>query len=330
MDVPSHVRRVRAIFSDIDGTIVHYEAVLRKQGYTLDVADLAAVPDGGTCTFTHTATGAVIPVRRVPSLTLGGGFISLRTLELVERLRREHCVLYCLLTGARTSTYRLRQDSGTVPLCDFGVCEGGGKLWRLGADGSYTLDDEWLRAFAQVTGPSNQSETIADPLHRVGPLWDCYRELHARGYGLDAKSFDTAFLLDLRKGRDGFEAAADEEQLVKDLFHSTLTPKYGVTIVTNLGKGHVHPVGCNKRTVVERILAATCITPDESMAMFDDENDLEFASLCAFGALPGVAHDAVHAALKDSDWMRNEYDGFLATEAFLEAVLRHCAQHIGE
>ncbi|CUG06574.1 Hypothetical protein, putative, partial [Bodo saltans] len=147
--------------------------------------------------FLHTPSGTKVPSVKVPSLTLGGGYVSLASLELAEELRCRFGVSIILMTGARTSTMLMRRKSGTIPIVDYDVCEGGGKVFEV--FGRPTLEEptlcpSWTAQFVSTTGAPEQLDS--DPLTRQGPLWDVFRILHADGYHLDAKSFSTSFLVD--------------------------------------------------------------------------------------------------------------------------------------
>ncbi|CAE7813016.1 unnamed protein product [Symbiodinium sp. CCMP2456] len=273
MELP--LRAVRAIFSDIDGTLVHYAHVLERSGYSLNGAD--SDKDGGLAEFIHKPTGVTIPVLKVPSTTLSGGYISKKTLDLVADLRARG-VIFCLLTGARTRTFMKRHETRTIPFPDFGVCEGGGKIFTFHeSTGAAELDESWIQQFAHIAGDWQQLDT--DPLERQGLLWDCFREMHKAGYNLDAVSLSTGFYVDVRTVRkqkldeDGQQAAAStedsgdmfvslqaEEEAARSLFcgsEGNFSDRFGVSFVMNLGKGHVAPNGCNKRKAVEYIMQKT-------------------------------------------------------------------------
>ncbi|CUG86773.1 Hypothetical protein, putative [Bodo saltans] len=352
---------VQAIFSDMDGTLVHYEKAMEKQGYVMLNIDgtpcasynptehnTLAITRCGVemqrVVFLHTPTETKVPSVKVPSLTLGGGYVSLASLELVEELRCRFGVSIILMTGARTSTMLMRRKSGTIPIVDYDVCEGGGKVFEV--FGRPTLEEptlcpSWTAQFVSTTGAPEQLDS--DPLTRQGPLWDVFRILHADGYHLDAKSFSTSFLVDLGKSKvvlSGSKSIDEAERDVKQQFTESITQKYNVTYISNLGKGQVCPVGCNKRTAMEHLaktlgISATYNQQGElerlptSVAMFDDENDLEFARKCAAGFIPSIAHasvlDTIAAAAKDGEalcWHRTPIEGPLGTEAALREIIK--------
>ena len=352
LDIQLPLKAVRAVFSDVDGTLVHYAHVLERSGYCLAGGnDSTSLEDGSMTEFIHETTNTRIPVLKVPSTTLHGGYISQKTMDLVAELRARG-VIFCLLTGARTQTFLKRHDTRTLPLPDFGVCEGGGKIFTFNnATAAAELDQEWIAQFAGVCGDWQQLDR--PPLEREGKLWDCFRLMHEDGYTLDAKSLSTGFYVDVRKGRkpptdsaqgkpksegadgvadsgDMFTALEAEEERAKALFTGgadvSFRHRFGLEFVMNLGKGHVSPVGCNKRKAVEYIMSRAGVAASESVALFDDENDLEFAELCAAGVVPSIAHASVAEALKSrlnpAAFVQPSVPGFLAIEAGLEAILR--------
>lgn len=334
-----------AVFSDIDGTLVHYKDKLehhlgyKYQGKTDRVFNGLPIHE-----WKHESSGdAVIETVAVPSATLGGGFCSVKTIQLVKELRAQG-VLFCVLTGARTSTFIERRDSGSIPEADYCVCEGGGRLW--GPSGE--LDEAWADQFAAVTGPwRNQLDGPCD--QKQGPLWDCYRRLAetdvlGSGTGkvkLDGKSFATAFMADVRGDTTvsptlGMATVSDKEEALRRLMEQELTPKYHVAMVVNLGKAHVGPVGLDKSSAVEHIARLAGVRlhgrpVDPSLAsssryaaaLFDDENDLTFAELCSVGFAPSIAHPSVvpHMEKLGSNFVRAPIEGFLGTEFAVEQLL---------
>lgn len=415
--------RLRAIFSDIDGTVVHYKASLLSLGYemvaTTAAGDTSASIESGdirpnlapcpSVVWRHRESGRSVHCLEVPSATLGGGYISRGTLKLVDDLRRLG-VAFVLMTGARTSTFLSRLLSHTLPICDYGVCEGGGRIWRLSevvsmtdgvapisatpttdGDGDLhvpvaftqrtvastgtprdldqlgvcklTLDTPWLDSMSTSAGNWRQ-QLAMDPASRVGRLWDVYRDLQALSarsaadgasaptwdhlvLKLDALSFATAFLVDVRpppqsaKGCSSTEAA---EAALKERFSRLYEPKYGCTVVMNLGKGHVAPAGSSKQSVTSHICALERWDPRiHCAALFDDENDLEFAKLCGLGGyLPTIAHINVVAALVERNaptggqthgsghWHRPAVEGLLGTEEALTALLQRAREETAQ
>eukprot|EP00758_Cryptobia_borreli_P002812 Tbor_TRINITY_DN3305_c0_g1::TRINITY_DN3305_c0_g1_i1::g.23453::m.23453 len=402
----------KVIFSDIDGTIVHYEKNLSSQGYRLvrEILDGSGDHEGlnrGVAVFNHPSrrrrclrksnvekydignvTGSEdeyeyedIKCWKVPSLTLGGGFISLRTFELVNQLREEYGVQFVLLTGARTSTMMMRRRSETLPKTAYDVWEGGSKISDrrslFGVDHSHENNDyipvneEWSAQFEILCGSSTQLES--DPLKREGPMWDIYRQLHNEGYVLDAKSFSASFMVLVDKCEVVMSGKQTIEEMEADMKRRFSPPdgefsNKGFIYLTNLSKGQIVPEKSGKHNAANYILKklfcpvssdAKEINNKEdddstlreawaaSIALFDDENDLEFAGLCGAGFIPSVAHPSVIQAIEKynnkrrsekrvengdtsykssvSDcFVRTSVDGLLGTEEALEAILHYC------
>lgn len=323
--------RLTTIFSDIDGTIVHYDAKLKKQGYELvkivedeEKKSSNKQYDTRIHIWRHIETNSLIETIPVPSATLGGGFISTKTLKLVKEMREKHGVNYVLITGARTSTFLSRVESRSLPEFDFGVCEGGGKIFSfsstfVGDDrccDKVELDLAWLDSFSPSIGTCWKQHLLSDSLQqhdqdkttntsqnnifnssphcsdsniapedRFGaPLWELYRmlktekDLLGEGFGfpkLDAKSFDTAFMVDVRgptansseknetpgttsaaatsvlkANVDGVSEVTPAELNLKNLVASSKFAD-SLEICFNLGKAHISANGCTKADVVK-------------------------------------------------------------------------------
>eukprot|EP00744_Colponema_vietnamica_P020267 GILI01028779.1.p1 GENE.GILI01028779.1~~GILI01028779.1.p1 ORF type:complete len:280 (+),score=55.25 GILI01028779.1:84-842(+) len=249
------------------------------------------------------------------------------------------------MTGARTSTMLMRRHSGTLPTTVYDVCEGGGKMWRRDPSKDYTseapVDEGWGGRFETSCGPWGQLET--DPSTRSGALWDIYRTLSKEGYQIDAKSYSTSFLVDLAKSRACLPATQGGEGKPVDEVEAAIKERFAsgefdqgasqFWYITNLGKGQVCAKGSGKHAATEYILSSLGADASSSVALFDDENDLEFAAMCGAGFIPSVAHGSVVPAimaLNDTkgcqSWMRTSVDGPLGTDAALEAILRRVQQ----
>lgn len=324
------------IFSDIDGTVVHYEKDMHSQGYTLESTGVDS-QGRETAVFSH-VSGRNVRCLKVPSLTLGGGFISEATLSLVDVLRDEFGVYFVLMTGARTSTMLMRRASATLPKTEFDVCEGGGSMWRR-----QSCDDkqdvphmvEWSRQFEPLCGPPQDE----DAEFRQGALWDIYRTLIEDGFALDAKSFSTSFLVLVSESprvKSGHMSVDEAQFYLRNRFGNTtdLGGK-GFWYVTNLGKGQVICSGSGKHEAMKFILETLKIEHPKlsAIALFDDENDLEFAAMCGAGFLPSIAHEVVLPIVnKINDecgqirFAPLDVEGPLATEQALGLIIQRCKQ----
>jgi len=124
----------------------------------------------------------------LPSLTSGPGFISMRTLRLVQAIRAQGC-LVVLITGARSSTYLMRRRTG-LPVVDYECIEGGGRLIH---DPHAALD------FATVHHEEQNPAWDLGWKEALGPmekLWALYEEMKEAGWRVDGRDYYTNFRVD--------------------------------------------------------------------------------------------------------------------------------------
>ncbi|KAK7199277.1 hypothetical protein NESM_000898700 [Novymonas esmeraldas] len=304
------------------------------------------------------------------------------------RVRRP--VVCCLITGARTSTLLRRRQGGTLPQTAFESCEGGGKLWcRLrhpeqwfkvhatgaGSTREGTVDDscfvphtseiamdaDWTNRFENVTGyrvgsPGDEKAALQETRRT---MWALESELNAAGFVTDHQSYDTSFLIDIKKspclranaatdGRSAssypafFNDADEAERFIVARFQEVYNKEFGVELFVNLGKGQINARGSGKRGVMLHVLQkaneidrrvnhtpedANTFCVENTVALFDDENDLQFAELCGAGMLPSVAHAEVllHGQWtcepSKRKWFRPPVDGPLGSEWALKQIV---------
>ena len=180
---------LKAIFSDLDGTLVHFPAWFEEHGSKVVSSDAAtgtAVVEG--------PTGDRRDCRVLPSSTMGPGMVSERTVSLVDALRAEG-VLFVVVTAARKST--LLERWPLLPACDARVCETGSRVY-IGDE----LDREFSSAFEALTGPLDRE---LDVEQRPEPLWQFYRSLEALPVKRDSRSYYGCFRVDTKD-----DAAAEE------------------------------------------------------------------------------------------------------------------------
>jgi hydroxymethylpyrimidine pyrophosphatase-like HAD family hydrolase len=342
-----------AVFSDIDGTLVHYRGKLELLGYSylgpVDPPRTHAVSSEAVHVFRHDATLREVECIPVYSATLGGGFCSLRTIELVAQLR-EQGVKFVVISGARTSTLLKRWHSKAIPACDYYVGEGGGRIWA-GDTGAH--DDAWIDQFQSIIGPwRDQLDT--PPEARVGPLWDCYRRIAAEESlapnsgrpKMDADSFSTSFMVDVRGDATkhvtlGMAEISDIEATLREMTRDVFEPEFGATMSVNLGKAQFNPIGVDKCTAMSYLCRKHGITlrngagapapssgkPLVAAALFDDDNDITFASACDLGYVPSIAHPVVpeHLVKMGPSFERVPVEGLLGTEYALDRLLERVA-----
>jgi len=347
-----------ALFSDLDGTLIHYEDQL-SDGIRIEPDDGVS---GRVNLVYDTLPKTIVPCRVLPTLTKGCGYLSERVVELVDTLR-VHGVFVALLTGARSSTLYRRLP--LLPVVDAIAWENGGRLmWR--ADAAYVEDVTWARRLEPWTGPhpwcaadecvvpreqdspypstavDGSSDEHPDP---VAPLWQAASELATAGWMLDTREYYTAFRVDiassLRSRNVQWERPASSTaattavngvvteqhmQAAAADIRARVTP-LGLQTASNLGKLDVFPGCSGKRNVAEYILARTGCTRDQAVAMIDDDNDIELAEWCGSAYLPNVSHEHVRAVIQEHpEWKLSTFSGPLATEEALTAVLERVKQ----
>jgi len=295
---------LRAIFSDIDGTLVHYAKDFTKHGIRLLSSDETALT-----AIVENENGDRRKCRLLPSSTMGPACISERTIELVDELRAEHGVMFCVVTAARKSTMVSRWD--LLPRCDAHVCESGSRIWVNGIP-----DEVFANQFVNVCGPMNREVEGAD--ERMEPLWQFYRKLRERvpGLTMDSRSYYGMF----RVGTNGDVAI---EAALHDIIRTSLPDN--VSCATNLGKYDFYPSVAGKGGAVSYLQKLFGISKSETAALFDDDNDLPMAEQCGIHMLPGLTSESVKAAAiceQPSWYVANTVgQGVFAIEECLEVLL---------
>jgi len=190
-------KEILAVFSDLDGTLVHYPK---------------KIPKGER-------GNAILKVP--PSATGMRGVISSKTLSLIQDIRKKGAK-FVLVSGMRTSTFLNRLPY--LPRADAYCTEGGGRIFYPVEqdekdfvvqpekyDGctpedlepfSLVEDMEWRREMETITGKyglSDLKELAANPSkvpplnERDGLLWDYARLLTSKGYKIDATGYSACF-----------------------------------------------------------------------------------------------------------------------------------------
>lgn len=290
------------LFSDIDGTLVHYPKEFSEY------ADI--VNEDGIRALVRYRTGEERECVVLGSLTGGKAYMSTRTSALIGELRGLGTKV-ALVTGARTSTYLRRR--ALLPVVDYEIFENGGRLLHDGK-----TDATWGARFIDAIGNGATSDALqpelAPPAQRSGELWRCYEELASDGWNLDARDYVTNFRV-----RTGGERS-------DEMFERTVVPTLaarGLASSFNLGKADVYPAMSGKANAARRVLDQLSVSAADAVAMFDDDNDLELGALCGGAYLPGVTHPRVLEALgeNESRWILTKQRGFLGSEEALDAII---------
>lgn len=307
---------VDILFSDIDGTLVHYPKHFNE--YAELISEDTSL---GTATIRYKHTGEQCLCKILSSTTSGDAYISLRTIELIAQLR-DTGTRFVLITGARSSTYAKRRT--LLPLADFEFYENGGRKVQAGV-----VDPEWTDNFkAQVGQIDDRSAFVPDlppPDDRTGSLWRLHNSLVETGWKVDARDYATSFRVDIARSI-GHDHEEFRGVLARELESRGLSSSF------NLGKADIYPETSGKANAARHILEVCQVKAEDSVAMFDDDNDLELGALCGAGFLPGVTHASVLDALKQfPKWSLMDRKGVLGTEDALERIvqLRHKAVREG-
>lgn len=249
-----------AVFSDVDGTLVHY-------------------PQGSDRRLLETTNDDGNKMLKLPPSATGmQGVISSGTLVKCQELRRSGSKLV-LVSGMRTSTLLKRLPF--LPLADAYCAEGGGRIfYRVTLDSGedeapsfvvypeaydgatpkdlqpFTLreDSTWRQKMEQpdaagtdgFIGVEVDTDAAADavPLKdRAGALWEYAQELVSQGYVLDIDDYATNFRVN-RKQQTTKDA---KENFQESLLAKTSTCPPGISTSTNLGCVDFYPSESGKK-----------------------------------------------------------------------------------
>lgn len=242
---------VEVVFSDLDGTLIHYpenpDELVKKE---LSRSILQLPPS---------STGMV-------------GVISSQTLRLCRDVRRDG-VKFVLVSGMRAST--LFKRLSYLPRADAYCCEAGGRIFYPVTDGDQgcfrvqpqqydgaqpgdlepfylTEDKDWRKAMERLDAAgkdgfvgneldSNKDESRQPiPLScREGALWSHARALMATGFVIDSKGYSTCF----RVNREYQGDAADLDLLVNGEIGCPVV----LSTSTNLGCVDFYPASSGKK-----------------------------------------------------------------------------------
>lgn len=339
----------RLLFTDIDGTIVHYPEARADWGAPVAGASggdggadvgggdrvawvdkvcatwamaCARVAQGARLAPTDRpsplqATGATHPLLLLPPSTTGKrGAISLKTLALLSDAGKGGTAVV-VLSGARTTTLSARL--AFLPSALAVASENGGRLWWLDQDRPTLVplreDAAWRDRHAAAAGP--RENDCAAPADREGPLWDAYRALQAAGWSPDASGYATAFRLPVKPPHTEADARAAL---------ASLPPCLASTF--NLGCADVYPATSGKRAVAEHVALRLGIRLADAAFLCDDDNDLDLAAAVGRAFAVGATHASVAAAVEAAParWWVAENGGTLAADAAVEAALAWLAR----
>eukprot|EP00558_Chaetoceros_sp_UNC1202_P006830 CAMPEP_0197236712 /NCGR_PEP_ID=MMETSP1429-20130617/3738_1 /TAXON_ID=49237 /ORGANISM="Chaetoceros sp., Strain UNC1202" /LENGTH=422 /DNA_ID=CAMNT_0042695561 /DNA_START=211 /DNA_END=1479 /DNA_ORIENTATION=+ len=267
---------IRFVFSDVDGTLVHYPEDMDHDNDNHN--------DNHNGNEKQSEEGNAV-LHLPPSSTGMRGVISSKTLKLCQLLRREHNVKLVLVSGMRTSTLIKRLPY--LPRADAYASEAGGRIFYPksidGGDGTgvvrpvsfdgateedlqpYTLEEDksWRSklsredaagtdgyvgdAMAIFLGKKKQNgeedaRLIPIDERSGGALWKFAQELQRRGFVIDYKGYSSCFRVN-RKHQEEDKITNQEFEALKTMDVSSL----GLATSVNLGCVDFYPVSCGKK-----------------------------------------------------------------------------------
>jgi hypothetical protein len=234
---------IRIVYSDVDGTLVHYPDNLDD----------------------HVGTADNEIIRLPPSATGLQGIISTETFRKCQEIRRRGKKLV-LISGMRSTT--LWKRIPYLPRADAYCCEAGGRIFYPKSQGKgptfsvfpfngmresdsepFWLEEDqvWRSRIEPATGPESfvgnelesSNSAAVSLLKRTGVLWAFCRELQAMGYTVDLKGYSTCFRVNRKQQGPEMDRAFDE------LLASTAPD--GLASSVNLGCVDFYPSQSGKR-----------------------------------------------------------------------------------
>ena len=247
-------KNINFVFSDVDGTLVHYPDEVQDNEPGNKILYLPASSTGMR------------------------GIISSKTLQLCQQLRREHNVKLVLVSGMRTSTLINRLPY--LPKADAYASEAGGRIFYTVSstdtssrniiypepfDGATSDDlmpfglkeDESWRTKLSDDDAAGTDGYIGDSMdiflgkqeegtpvlpidERRGILWDFAKELQAKGFVIDFKGYSNCFRVN-RKQQNNISNEEFEELKAIDAW------SLGLATSVNLGCIDFYPINSGKK-----------------------------------------------------------------------------------
>jgi hypothetical protein len=260
----SNQKTANIVFSDVDGTLVHYPDDTRQENE----------PGNKTIYLPASSTGM-------------RGVISSKTLQLCQKMRREENVKLVLVSGMRTSTLIKRLPY--LPKADAYASEAGGRIFYSVPDPGGNMvtpipfdgaTDDVLMSFGLVedklwrsklseedaagmdgyigdsmdTFLGKQRETAIVPIcERKGALWDFCKSLQKKGFVIDYKGYSNCFRVNKKQQNIISE---DEFNSLRSLDVS----EYGLATSVNLGCIDFYPIYSGKKNWY--VKSSCCKTDD--------------------------------------------------------------------
>jgi len=328
-------QEIQIIFSDVDGTLVHYPA--DDVDYSESILQLP------------------------PSSTGMQGVISAKTLVQCQQIRQKYRRKLVLISGMRTSTLWKRLPF--LPRAD-AYCSEAGRIFypTTNMEGYHGLvvvpqtydgcserdlqpfglieDVAWRTCMEQTCGTDGfvgtELATSQDPIpvkDRKGLLWEYARTLMDKGLVIDTEGYSTCFRVNRKQQTN---VAAFDALLTAD---HHVPPELATSM--NLGCLDFYPRDSGKKNCCIHLAKELCNNGDVSfmassaLCLCDDDNDLEMALACKHAFVPSVSSESMALATESNPdkititgGINGANEGTSATERALEFVLERLATAI--
>eukprot|EP00980_Cylindrotheca_fusiformis_P022285 scaffold9176_cov129-Cylindrotheca_fusiformis.AAC.9 len=289
---PERKNEILLVFSDLDGTLIHYPDVPSDEG----------------------SRGVV---KLPPSSTGMRGEISSNTMSLAREIRNKGRRLI-LISGMRTTTLFSRLPY--LPRADAYCSEGGGRIFyptnRLsngfrvtpkeydgapdnGMEDFCVVEDmKWRQMMEMYTGrfvfddPYSGVDTSMESRMelRDGVLWKFAQFLIERGFVLDTKGYSACFRVNSKQQTS---LPAEDFQALLD---GTIEPFEGLQTSVNLNCIDVYPLISGKKNCCQYLAEKFCTEISKSevlsahaVCICDDDNDIEMALACRHAFIPSIS-----------------------------------------
>jgi len=296
------------VFSDIDGTLVHYLKHMKVSGSVVEVhpSNFSYVPgsssaeaadgfqgqmaplepssqppsaeaaDGftGSETSYREETSGAVPLEALPPSSTGlVGYVPASLKDDVNALKDSCGARFVLVSGARWPTVRGRADA--LPRAEAYVSEGGGRIFYRNEDNEWTEDLQWRR----VHGSDDEAQ---DPPVLREPLRQLAAQLREHGVTIDDKSYETMFRVP-----NGI-----------DQWPVDLPP--GVSVTTNLGHTDVSLETAGKGNATRYLMEQFGVPRSAACCLCDDDNDLPMMREVGIAFVVQCTSESVAALCRES------------------------------
>lgn len=289
---------ISLVFSDVDGALVHYHDHLEE--FAEVVRD-----NGEIASIVYHESGEKCECKVLPSLTGSNGYISHKTLELVDKIQQQG-VTFVIITSQNSAYYLTRRH--LLPIADSEIWESGGRILHGGHQ-----DRAWSAALRHATGFDGEKMQVEAPDARDEPLWQAFRELRLDGWKVDIKDFHTQFrvLTDKRSGDESLWNGAQAKLRM-----------LGLSWAEGNRCRHVYPETSGRVNAARHVLRRAGVSPEAAAAIISSEAEgAPLSTVCGRTFLPHgrPVHDPNPANI--AGLISPSKKGPLGTEEVLEMIL---------